>query len=156
MHSFRDLHQPDEKKMFTTTVSPNITINNYHLEIVDEFTNIGSIVISKLSLYKIQTDEQVRYPLLLNASKHVCGKTPNQDQAVWYITYSCTLLYRSESWTTCYSRTWIKCFLYSLKNQLRISQMSMTRSCAVQKPTMFTISAKTALTCPTNERQKNF
>ena len=38
------------KVLAQTTISPNITVNNYELEMVDKFTYLGSTINSKLSL----------------------------------------------------------------------------------------------------------
>ena len=83
------------------TTSPNMTINKYQLEIVDEFTYLGSTIrISSIST-KRYADELVEQPLLLLALEHERGKNPDSLPRLRY--NDCvlsTLLVGSEPWTT--------------------------------------------------------
>ena len=65
-----------KKTKAQATKSPNITIKNYELEVVDVFTDLGSTISSKLFLDK-ELDELAWQPLRLPASEHVCGKIPD-------------------------------------------------------------------------------
>ena len=51
MHIFPIHYQSKKTKVLATTL-PNITINNFQLEVVYEFTYLGSTISSKLSLDK--------------------------------------------------------------------------------------------------------
>ena len=51
MHCFRTNYQPQKVKILAqVTASPKITINNYELEVVEQFIYLGSTISNKISL----------------------------------------------------------------------------------------------------------
>ena len=59
-----------------TKTSPTITIDNYQLDVVHQFTYLGSTITDNLSL-DAEIDKRIGQPQLSRASQPECGTTPS-------------------------------------------------------------------------------
>ena len=137
------------KVLAQATTSPKITINNYQLEVVEQFIYLGSTITSKLSLKK-ELDRRIGMAAstFSRLSTRV-WKNPRLSIKTKVTVYNAcvvsTLLYGSECWTTNAAQEQrLNVFhMRSLRKLLGISWMSRTPNTVVLSksglPTMFTI-----------------
>ena len=137
------------KFLAQATTSPKITINNYQLEVVEQFIYLGSTITSKLSLKK-ELDRRIGMAAstFSRLSTRV-WKNPRLSIKTKVTVYNAcvvsTLLYGSECWTTYAAQEHrLNVFhMRSLRKLLGISWMSRTPNTVVLSksglPTMFTI-----------------
>lgn len=90
-----------------TSTAPAIAIDDYQLDVVHQFTYLGSTITDNLSL-DVELDKRIgkATSTLARISKRVCTNptlTTSTKMAVYNACIISTLLYGSESWTT-YSR----------------------------------------------------
>ena len=125
------------KVLAQATTSPKITVNNYELEVVEQFIYLGSTITSKLSL-----ERELDWRIVMAASTFArlgtrVWKNPRLSIKTKVTVYNAcvvsTLLYGSECWTTYAAQEHrLNVFhMRSLRKLLGISWMSRTPNTVV-------------------------
>ena len=109
-----------------TETHPNITSNGYTVDVVENFINLGSTISSSLSIHPEINSRIVKAAtVMVKMNQRVWNNSRRTEKTRLHVYQACvpsTLLYGSETWTTC-ARQEKKLNSFHIRNLRRILQI---------------------------------